>query len=628
MKKMKFKLNLSGDSIKAMLANHSEKAVFGAIILVTLMLMHRGYQSRNPFSQERSPATLKSQADRARTAMREDAWADDEGPGGNPLPGTGVGSARTKDLQLMERLKAGMTEINLTGYPVPVPLSPLPLPLRTLRTDPGLFAVADLEVHAGNGPIAYSGGNRNEAGGGRKLTKAQQAAIPGFRPPGAADARGCRFAVVLAKIPVQAQAEEFDRCFKNSPQYDATRDVPKYVYYYVQRAEVQPDGSDGQWVPLHTGNAQTEAAGWVDNPDEVVAGKFLDKDPKADDRRDTGMSMNLLPLMIRDSSAWRKHSWFPLLEADEEPVADRPEPGEEPGDVPGVDAPGDMPGGDTPDLDRRPAHAARPAVAAEPDDAPAEFKMFRFFDLTVLPGRSYRYKVQLMFADPNDPRATDKRVEARFMDSSVIERLAGVTAGRHFRKSEWSEPSEAVGTPLDYHLLGGPVKAGRRIAVDRENSYQSEEPTGTVMTLLWDVAQATDLPGEKDVRRGSLLNYKTDVEAIEPVQLNLQTVPNFEFKTDTLVLDVAGGAKLPGRDIRDVLMGPGEMLLMDSGGNLVVRDEMGDAPAYFSHKYSEAAGEDTEPDPDFFEGEGETERDGPDEDRPDEDVPPEDFFNE
>jgi hypothetical protein len=47
-----------------------------------------------------------------------------------------------------------------------------------------------------------------------------------------------------------------------------------------------------------------------------------------------------------------------------------------------------------------------------------------------------------------------------------------------------------------------------------------------------------------------------------------------DYLTDTLLLDVAGGAKIPGRDNK--LTEPGHLLLLDPQGNLMVLHELTD----------------------------------------------------
>ena len=83
--------------------------------------------------------------------------------------------------------------------------------------------------------------------------------------------------------------------------------------------------------------------------------------------------------------------------------------------------------------------------------------MVRFFDLTVKPGKSYRYRVRVMLEDPNRPHDPKADPDKGILHPTVIERLEQVATDdenylkrtgkprrTYYRVTDWSEPSNVV----------------------------------------------------------------------------------------------------------------------------------------------------------------------------------------
>jgi len=108
-------------------------------------------------------------------------------------------------------------------------------------------------------------------------------------------------------------------------------------------------------------------------------------------------------------------------------------------------------------------NAIQPAVGATPVATPAPEivnKLFRFVDLTAVPGKTYRYQVQLVLANPNyvNPIATNASVP-------LMERhLAKAEFGKKPRReTEWSDPSPPITIPSAHRILGESISiAGGR----------------------------------------------------------------------------------------------------------------------------------------------------------------------
>jgi hypothetical protein len=90
------------------------------------------------------------------------------------------------------------------------------------------------------------------------------------------------------------------------------------------------------------------------------------------------------------------------------------------------------------------------AVTANPNSNVAQ-RLFRFVDLTAEPGKTYRYRIQLVVNNPNyglkqdclDPNA----IQAKSFDNK-------------FLMSKWSEPTAPVTIPQDVRMLADSVARG------------------------------------------------------------------------------------------------------------------------------------------------------------------------
>jgi hypothetical protein len=115
-----------------------------------------------------------------------------------------------------------------------------------------------------------------------------------------------------------------------------------------------------------------------------------------------------------------------------------------------------------------------------------------------------------------------------------------------------------------------------------------------VLTVQWDDKLGVFAPTEQSVYRASVLNIKADVEVIHPILGDLRKIPNYQVRTDGIVLDMAGGDNLPGTD-KEPQKAPGETLLLDAEGNLVVTDEADDVVGYRKYIFPEPKEEPMEP---------------------------------
>jgi hypothetical protein len=85
-----------------------------------------------------------------------------------------------------------------------------------------------------------------------------------------------------------------------------------------------------------------------------------------------------------------------------------------------------------------------------------------------------------------------------------------------------------------------------------------------------------------------VLNTKTTANVLHPINLQVFPLPDYDLKTDVLVLDLRGGQDLPTTDKANIdHKAPGEVLLIDSEGNMMVRNELDDLLEYTNNIFKE-----------------------------------------
>ncbi len=244
-------------------------------------------------------------------------------------------------------------------------------------------------------------------------------------------------------------------------------------------------------------------------------------------------------------------------------------------------------------------------LAAKPPGPTVDYKLFRFFDFDITPGKKYKYRVKLFLLDPNHPADPREAPPIAYLEEKVIERVRKVDAedarksqstGQPTRtfwvETEWSEWSEVASIPPQHEILAGAVTPEKSSVVDRERGIEVQEPgsepEAKVLAMVWDHAKAADIPGEQTAVRGSVLNFTGPANILHPVSLQVVSLPEYKFRTDTLVLDLRGGGSLPTVDRANAdQKAPGEILMRDALGNLVVRNELDDLFDYNNNVFKE-----------------------------------------
>ncbi len=160
------------------------------------------------------------------------------------------------------------------------------------------------------------------------------------RPAGVAlqdyeEVRVAHWAVVLAKVPIKEQLKLYRDAFENARGYDPSADVPQFLGYFVQRAEIRSgeEDKDLKWEPVYVYNGKGERIGRSSavtaatlfgtqtatetgkKPEPWVSEKWSAQMPEVVDPRyleGGGLAFPLPPLVGRDWGSDVTHSDIPL----------------------------------------------------------------------------------------------------------------------------------------------------------------------------------------------------------------------------------------------------------------------------------------------------------------------------
>ena len=224
-----------------------------------------------------------------------------------------------------------------------------------------------------------------------------------------------------------------------------------------------------------------------------------------------------------------------------------------------------------------------------------KYKLVRFYDLTAEPGKAYRYRVRLLLEDPNRPFNRQADPNKRILDKTVLDRFAKEEAedqeylkktGKErprFVRTEWSEPSNIVRVEDPEKVIAGAASPGKMILLSADGpAVQTTEPSGKVVAVVWDKTRAVEVPAEREVNLGSVLNFKQNADVLHPLAGQIKTLEEYNFITEAFVADLRGGEELSkkGKDQQKGLTAPAEYLVVDRKGNLIACNEVDDAEDY------------------------------------------------
>lgn len=414
-------------------------------------------------------------------------------------------------------------------------------------------------------------------------------------PPGGQNLRGQRWIVLTAKVPYLKQVEEYRQRFAKAEFRDQAKDTPRYCYYQVQRAELSGPGATpnpSDWVSLDLRKLMALRSQWSREAGEVVDARYLIQDKIFVVDR---LAFYLGPWVganLLTGPQWRRKSnenpWGPEVAY----PPDIPLAAQEATPPPPAQDTSPTPSGplDPFSLDAQAGpsgQAATAGQAARSQQAPP-YRLFRFFDFEVESGKTYVYRVRLWLVNPNDgiedrylaPEVLARREE--IMQRAAQQTQGGDTNAAQWTQYEWRFPMTAwsnvtapIYVPRDSRVLA--------VSVDPPSpSLPDAQPECKMLLVRWVKERGiTAFEELVDVERGQVLNllgkrFSPSGRKITATASDGPEDDSFpvDYVTEKLVLDM-WARRFSSRE-----SGPGEVLLMDENGNLVLHKELQDRPQY------------------------------------------------
>jgi len=234
-----------------------------------------------------------------------------------------------------------------------------------------------------------------------------------------------------------------------------------------------------------------------------------------------------------------------------------------------------------------------------------EYKMVRCYDMLSREdyGKVFRYRISVDMRDPNYPEdrilprppnnTLKDEVWARvgplqFKEDGEIKK--NPKAMRTLRHTDWSQPSPPARVELPIEVFAGEV------VFDGARSFESEgkiysltvsEPSGRVVATTMDGVTGARFAFEDEVRRGSLLSDKADVDLIDPTTRVIKVKKDQAIDSRATVVDIRGGKPLAGDSRDDPLKDIGEMLILNLDGSITVTSEFDDTFLYRMYTFAD-----------------------------------------
>ncbi len=723
---MKLKKILGDGGIKGCFALHVEKLVFGVVILLVVFFVYSS-ATQEGISLSETPEKLKNEAESARNHITSDHWAAleqdrvkmvgdypdraleirtaiqyNQYAPDRPLLArdTNPSEQPRRDPELLAPIrveaKGGVYSLawrldkpddpfadDMDALAEPKEAAKPKRPRRERR--PSRRSPYGDEMYGSEYEMSYD--YEDEFGSGMAGTGPQGAVRRvsswflqhygnGFRPTAAGGAtrgliapRSFGLVSVTALVPFQRQWHEYERALSEAMGYNPQVDVPNFLWFEAQRAEVTDDEEAPlEWRPVSSTRYTWEilTPRYAGVPAEVADPNYV---------RPNSLTMPIPPILQKPFHDLALHSEVPqprlrrpttgTKRRPELPPDISPEEADElaegsgmmPKRRPGM---GGMPGGMGPGgLGMGPGMGGSSMYGSEmyEDEYGSEMYggygsgmyddeygsdmygsgygtgrvaarrptvphlMVRFFDHAAEVGKTYRYRVRVVLEDPNRPLNPQTEPSRRMLDPEVIARIDKIEAEDReyedllertgkaprapywtlppwgererpvrtsFVRTEWSEPSDPCTVLGSEGFVAGSVTAARyRPLVASTNGPAPEallsEATGNLVVVAWDWRRGVEVPGERPVRRGSFLNFRQDADVMHPVTTQIKRLEDYRFNSRGLVLDMRGGEVLivdEDDGEKKELRAPGEFILFDADGNLMVRNEVNDTEDY------------------------------------------------
>ncbi|MBN1394316.1 MAG: hypothetical protein JW959_04785 [Pirellulales bacterium] len=583
---MKVKVKLDLKTIQKMLLQNVEKIGLGGVVLIFIFMIYSAFTSSSVERFQQTPQELIQLADEKKRAIDGDKEL--------PEPDLKIQDYAALTQQLR-------TPIEEKHYATPVVWDPPLFPKKPLRDTPPLLAAQQLRGSADVGAVQMKAEVQEEKAGAEMMMGTKQTTT---------EVRGQRWIVVTALVPYEKQLSNYFEALGPCKGYNATKDVPVYAGYWIERVELANpseaaniDWSKAKAIP--SGPAMDDARSkWASQSNtNVVDQKYFDSKRRL-----------VFPLPPLVGKQWDEGVAHP----EEVPLASAASRGrgmgmgQLDGELPrhGMGPEGYGPRGES-DLgdpfapEKKPEDNTNEAEKIAQQNKPPAHRLLRFFDFDIEPGKHYVYRVRLLLDNPNYGTELDKSWLA---DPKLAE--------IKWLETKWSDPTSVITVPHDTRVLAVSVAPGQA----------NRDPSGEVMAVKWvqrrgflahdkfhvERGQLIHFPDRKFTRvqgrnrlpgamegmapegpgLGSLEGAPTDKrdkrkknrppapdefygEGLAPTATTSGDEWLVNYYSGAIALDFRGAENLSGRR-GSGLKSIGEILLLDAEGNLVVRNELED----------------------------------------------------
>lgn len=583
------KIKLTPETALSLAANHGEKMLAVIAILCSLPLAWGGVNALRTqmLDQEKSPARIINAADKAENLFRRAIDQEQQAALRRKLQGP-----RVDAVAAIEAWQVAEVDKPTTGIGLNRPLlgdikkreSPEVFPIEQLRALPGMAAIARRQQDQPFVGMPDPNASIDPSG--------MQESIPTVQSPPATQ---LPYVMLTGLIPAKKQAEEFRSLYATASFTDPQRDSPRWSDYTVERQEVGAAG-EGAWMKIDLrktvqrwgqtwGGAATETLpaelmlSSAENPRDPATMPigFFGPLPQLAERPSLGGIGGGLTDMggsgLPGTASWGLSGLHPWVIAEMEKLMEqRAAAAEQQGAMPGLSfADGGMPSGSG--MDAGPGFSAfggdgfsgEMDMEGSFDDPlggqggllnPNEYRLFRFLDTDVEPGKSYRYRVTIRLWNPN------VNLPIRYLEKPELAEAVTLAA-------------EAVA--INRTVSGGPIRVpGSSQVLARLLSRDDKKQAG----LGGSDNEALVLDANPDSNNFEL--HSAEIKLGQPISIEKGArriklgnrriaVPEHAVETDLTVLGVVGEQELD--DKKRITRGfmpppPFTLLLVDSAGNI------------------------------------------------------------
>ncbi len=551
---MKAKTKFDPQIIQQFFVDHTEKIVMGLVAALFLFFAWQSFETLGN-RYRNTPDQLKQATNQALAKIQQG-------------PATKKASIVCTFPAYAEMIDEAKKSIDPGLFPTPLGWYPKPIAPRKLRSAPEIFAVEQLRSSVGRGAIGKSDDSTSAAA-------------------------GKRWVVVTGLVPYRKQLAEYLAQFQDAGVYNPAKDVPTYVGYIVQRAEVIPgDKREPTWSKpeIVINAARHLPPKWGGQIQEEIAESRFVWPPVTSPLPalldgtwgNEVVSPPQIPVAQRNGDAAER----PRSDMRRGPGGGLPPRG--PGPVRGPGGGRATPAGaqpNVPDIDligggNSAQPAAQPTATTEEPEGP-EYYLLRYFDFNVQPQKQYQYRFFLLLMNPNyGLKASD--LDEQYLGEPRVLGGVGLPVTNNDgtidwqldqRYLKWSAPCSTTIIPGDLRLLAGRFTPARN----------QQEISVEVRILKWLAAKGRDCMYSPDTLiRGTVLNFSN-----APVTIVGGGKSKEDLSTDCILVDLDKGGEPRVDGDSQNKTAPGLMLVMDRSGNLVMHDELADDKEWRKAKEAE-----------------------------------------